>query len=86
MVYWPKAGQRATRRQMINNADLVDDVGSCQQSLFLSLGILFFSERLLEGNCHVFMSKARFLSVCFPGCLKLFTMQGAFSWCVLGRV
>lgn len=47
--------------------DLVDDVCSCQQSLSLSLGGFIFPESLLEGNCHVFMSKARFYLFVFQG-------------------
>lgn len=32
-----------------------------------SLSGFYFSERLLEGNCHVFMSKARFYLFVFQG-------------------
>lgn len=64
--------------QMINNMDLVNDVCSCQQSPFLSLRILFFWEAL-RGKLSCFHVKGALLSVCFPGCLKLFTMQGGFQ-------
>lgn len=56
-------------RQTISNRDLVSRVCSRQQSRSLSLSLpgFYFSESLLEGNCHVFMSKARFYLFVFPG-------------------
>lgn len=64
--------------QMINNKDLVNGVCSCQQSPFLSPRILFFRE-VLRGKLSCFHVKGVLLSVCFPGCLKLFTVPRGLS-------
>ena len=67
-------------RQMINNLDF------CRWCLFmsvmpffpsLSLRISFFWEAL-RGKLSCFHVKGVLLSVCFPGCLKLFTVPGGF--------
>lgn len=69
-------------RQMINNMDLVN--GACSRLWSLSLfsrRILFFWE-VLRGKLSCFHVKGMLLSVCFPGCLKLFTVPGGLSGCV----
>lgn len=68
--------------QKINNMDLVNDVCSCLESFFLFLRIWFFWEAL-KGELSCFHVKGMLLSVCFPGCLKLFTVPArAFSLCM----
>lgn len=73
-------------RQTISNWDLVSHVCSRQQSRSLSFPprVLFFGEPL-RGKLSCFHVKGPLLSVCFPGCLKLFTMHGAFH-CLSVRV
>lgn len=67
-------------RQTINNRDLVSDVCSGPQSRSLSFPRwVLFSEEPLRGKLSCFHVKGPFLSVCFPGCLKLFTVHGAFN-------
>ncbi len=58
---------------------------SLSLSISLSLRILFFWEAL-RGKLSCFHVKGVLLSVCFPGCLKLFTVPGGLSVSVCIRV